>query len=59
MPYFKKALQNANFELFIEIVMVEDDDTQKAYTSADKFKLMLEKNPALIKLKQQFSLDLD
>jgi hypothetical protein len=40
---------------------MEADDVQsrRAYTASDKFKLMLEKNPALIKLKQQFGLDLE
>ncbi len=56
--FLKRELRNSHLVLNVEM---EADDVQsrRAYTASDKFKLMLEKNPALIKLKQQFGLDLE
>ncbi|MBS2097416.1 hypothetical protein [Carboxylicivirga linearis] len=57
--YLKRALKNARLELEFEISFDESDAPKRAYTVADKFKLMLEKNPDLIKFKQEFGLDLE
>ena len=56
--FLKSELRNSNLELKIEMEDI-DAQSQRAFTASDKFKLMMEKNPALIKLKQQFGLDLD
>jgi len=59
-PFIKSELKNARIEMKIEYMTAEENKGEnKAYTSADKFKLMLEKNPVLQKLKQQFGLDLE
>lgn len=57
--YLKRALKNARLELEFEISFDENDAPKRAYTLADKFKLMMEKNPDLIKFKQEFGLDLE
>jgi hypothetical protein len=56
--YLKRQLKNANLSLEIEFVKIEEA-TNKAFTATDKYKLMMEKNPSLIDLKNVFDLDLD
>ncbi|MBN2167015.1 MAG: hypothetical protein JW717_12110 [Marinilabiliaceae bacterium] len=55
--YLKTQLKNANLSLEIEFLK-EEEGTTKAFTSSDKFKLMMEKNPSLLELKNRFDLDL-
>lgn len=57
--YLKRALKNAGLQLEFKISIGEQDGPKKAFTVADKFKLMAEKNPDLIKFKQEFGLDLE
>jgi hypothetical protein len=56
--YLKTELRNAR--LTLEVCIAKNDEpASKAYTAADKFKLMLESNPSLLKLSKHFDLDLD
>ncbi len=57
--YLKRSLKNARLTLEFEISLGEQDGPKKAFTVVDKFKLMAEKNPDLIKFKQEFGLDLE
>jgi hypothetical protein len=56
--YLKTELRNARLSLEV-IIAKNDEPATKAYTAADKFKLMLENNPSLVKLSKHFDLDLD
>ena len=56
--FLKRELKNAGLSLEIEMIKVEETG-QKAYTSTDKFRLMMEKNPSLKDLKDKFDLDLN
>ena len=55
----KRRLRNAQLQLTVEVSVEASDGKQKAYTAADKFKLMVEKNPLLGELKKQFGLDIE
>lgn len=59
VSYLKRALRNARLELEFEVSLGENDGPKKAFTAADKFKLMLEKNPELQKFRLEFGLDLE
>lgn len=56
--HLKKTLLNSKLSLEIEFVK-SHEIPKKAFTSADKLKLMVEKNPLLSELKDKFDLDLD
>jgi hypothetical protein len=56
--YLKKQVKNASLTLTIQIVD-ETETKSKAYTSTDKFKAMMEQNPALAELKRLLDLDLE
>lgn len=49
----------SNRQLQLEIKVSEIIGEIKAYKPADKFKLMAEKNPALLELKKRFDLDIE
>lgn len=49
----------SNKQLQLEIKVSEISAEIKAYKPADKFKLMAEKNPALLELKKRFDLDIE
>jgi len=55
LQHLKTTLDNEKTE--IEIVLAEKNETAKAYTAEDKFAQMSHKNPCLLTLRQQFSLD--
>ena len=55
-PFLKQELQNALIELETTVV-VEGQQANKAFTSAEKAKLMAKKNPALLLLTKKFDLD--
>ena len=55
-PYLKRELQNAALELET-FVIIEGHKGNKAFTAAEKAKLMAEKNPALLLLTRKFDLD--
>ena len=58
LAYFKDALSNTSIELSPRVInSTEHKDT--AYTPAEKFNRMAEKNPDLNQLRQQFDLELD
>ncbi|WP_244828629.1 hypothetical protein [Carboxylicivirga sediminis] len=59
LSYLRRHLKNAGIRLNIEISLEEDKNTQKAFTVADKYKAMAEKNPALAMFRKQFNLDLE
>ncbi len=56
--YLRRELKNAGLQLEIEYVR-EGTGQQKAFTAADKYKLLAEKNPVLNKLKDALNLDLE
>lgn len=56
--FLKRELKNSHLVLKVEME-AEDAQSQRVFTSADKLKMMIEKNPALMNLKQQFGLDLE
>ena len=58
LTYLKQELQNSAIDLKLIITEIEED-TNKLYTSEDKFKHMLSKNENLGKLKQEFNLDIE
>ncbi|HPD96258.1 MAG: DNA polymerase III subunit gamma/tau [Bacteroidales bacterium] len=58
LTYLKQNLKNTEIDIHEEIVIEEVESTQKLYTQEDKLKYMIEKNPALLKMKQRLNLDL-
>ncbi len=58
IAYLKAELKNTSIDLKLIITDLEEENN-KLYTSEDKFKHMLSKNENLIKLKQEFNLDLE
>ena len=57
LGYLRKRLQNGQITMTIRLT--ESNEKQLAYTSAEKFNLMAQTNPALVKLKEEFGLLLD
>lgn len=57
--FLKRSLKNAHLTLDFEIASSDNAGPKKAFTVADKFKLMAEKNPALMDFKKEFGLDLE
>lgn len=57
--FLKNQLKNTTLELETFINTQETDTSSEVFTASDKLKVMMEKNPVLAKLKQQFNLDLD
>ena len=58
LAWMKQQLQNKSIEIRSRVVE-ENELKQTAYTPAEKFNKMAEKNPDLNQLKQQFDLELD
>lgn len=58
LTYLKQNLKNTEIDIHEEIVIEEVESNQKLYTQEDKLKYMIEKNPALLKMKQRLNLDL-
>uniref|UniRef100_UPI00029B2CCE hypothetical protein n=2 Tax=Marinilabilia salmonicolor TaxID=989 RepID=UPI00029B2CCE len=56
--FLKKELRNAKLVLETEYIR-EESGPQKAYTSADKYKVLAEKNPTLDKLRSMLNLDIE
>jgi DNA polymerase-3 subunit gamma/tau len=56
--YLRKNLGNSIVTIN-EMVVEQDNSKNKLYTVDDKFRYLSEKNPVLIKLKQQLNLDFD
>jgi len=57
MPILREKLNN--YQIQLSIVVTEQPKNDKPYTPQDKFKQMAEKNPALLKLKDQLDLEID
>lgn len=58
LGFLKKSLINNSIQLNIKIKELEKQEI-KAYTPEDKFKEMSIKNPVLLKMKDQFDLEID
>jgi hypothetical protein len=56
--YLRRELKHAKLQLEVEYVR-EEGGPRKAYTAADKYKVLAEKNPILDKLKNALNLDLE
>ncbi|WP_258176705.1 hypothetical protein [Marinilabilia salmonicolor] len=56
--FLKKELRNAKLSLETEYIR-EESGPQKAYTAADKYKVLAEKNPSLDKLRNMLNLDIE
>jgi len=56
--FIRKNLDNKALA-FDVTVQVQENGKNKLYTVEDKFKFLSDKNPNLIKLKQQLNLDFD
>lgn len=48
-----------NKQIQIQLKVAETIESVKAYKPMDKFKIMSEKNPALLELKKRFDLDIE
>ncbi|TRX70515.1 hypothetical protein [Carboxylicivirga sp. M1479] len=59
LSFLRRSLRNANISLDFEISVEEESGTRKAFTVADKYKVMTEKNPALAKFRKEFNLDIE
>ncbi len=59
LSYLRRSLRNAAIQLDLEISQDEGTQTKRAYTVADKYKEMAEKNPALVAFRKQFNLDFE
>ncbi len=58
LQYLKTKLSNTGIEIIPQVTDT-DETTGTAYTPAEKFNKMMEKNPDLNQLRQQFDLELD
>lgn len=58
VAFLRKKLDNKNLEIK-ESVISSTESNGKIYTVEDRFKFLSQKNPKLIKLKQQLNLDYD
>ena len=61
MPELARQLRAAlhNSQLHIQLVQAEFSQEQMAFTAEEKFKLMVEQNPALAQLKERLDLQID
>lgn len=59
MTFLREKLDNGSIQLNISVVKDNSENTNKLYTSTDKFKRMAEKNPAINDLRKQFDLEID
>jgi len=58
LQHLRHHLQNANVQLETKLVLDNSNDG-KAFTAADKAKVMLKKNPMLLELTKKFNLDVE
>lgn len=52
-------LKMKNFAIRMQVRVSENNEKKLAFTSDEKFRLMVEQNPELLRLKEKFNLDLD
>ncbi len=57
LAHLRKSLKNYAIDIFA--VVKQEVGTKKAYTNSDKFRVMMEKNPSLVELKDRLGLDPD
>ncbi|MEO9966617.1 MAG: hypothetical protein ABJF11_12545 [Reichenbachiella sp.] len=57
LGFLRTTLKNSGVAFSYDIT--EDAEERRPYTSEEKFKAMAKKNPALIKLADEFGLDTD
>ncbi|MCW3805931.1 hypothetical protein [Plebeiibacterium marinum] len=57
--YLRRQLRNAHLMLETEVVLGDDGGVKKAFTAAERAKLMAEKNPSLMLLTKKFDLDVE
>ena len=57
LPYLRSNLRNTRIQMSIRII--ESNEKHLAYTSTEKYDLLLRTNPVLTKLKEEFNLILD
>lgn len=57
MPFLRSRLKHFKLELSVKIN--QGIQTKRIFTAEDKFKLMAEKNPALIELRNTLGLELE
>jgi DNA polymerase-3 subunit gamma/tau len=57
MTFLRQKLNNYHFTL--DIQLSKEEGQQRLYTPQDKYRRLLELNPDLQKLRQQFDLDLE
>ena len=57
LDYLRKELDNYSIQL--SLVMTLAEEKTNLYTSTDRYKFLLEKNPDINKLRQAFDLDLE
>lgn len=57
LDFLRNRLQNFGIELECQVIQVTTE--QKAYTNTDKFKKMAGVNPAILKLKEDFDLEVE
>jgi hypothetical protein len=56
--FIKRKLQNAHLTLHTEVVL-DEQQGRRAFTAAERAKLMAEKNPSLLLLTKKFDLDVE
>jgi len=56
--FLKRELKNAQLDLETQLIKGDNHDT-KAFTAAEKAKLMAKKNPVLLELTKKFDLDVE
>jgi DNA polymerase-3 subunit gamma/tau len=56
--FIKRKLKNAHLTLHTEVV-VDGQQGNRAFTAAERAKLMAEKNPSLLLLTKKFDLDVE
>ncbi len=57
LSLLRQELNNKDFELIIKIEDVKKKKTEHLYTDRDKYKYLVEKNPYIEKMKNEFDLD--
>lgn len=57
LGYLRKELSNYSIQL--QLVMIQGEDKTNLYTATDRYKRLLEKNPAINKFRQTFDLDIE
>lgn len=55
LEHLRTSLENHKIDISAEVK--HEVGSKKAYTNSDKFKVMMEKNPSLIELKDRLGLD--